>query len=70
MSASASVSVSVSVNGGDFRFAVPLDSPQSVNPIRTLTVPGFGAAANLTSPPFTLTLTRRIPPRLVLLKTY
>ena len=52
--------------------AVPLDSPQSVNPTRILTVPGFGGAANLKSPPFTLTLTLtlRIPPRLVLLKTY
>jgi hypothetical protein len=35
-----------------------------VNPTRILTVPGFGGTANLKSPPFTLTLTLRIPPRL------
>ena len=44
--------------------AVPLDSRQSVNPTWILTVPGFGGAANLQSPPFTLTLTLTIPPRL------
>ena len=51
--------------------AVPLDSPQSVNPTRILTVPGFGGTANLQSPPLTLTLTLtlRIPPRLVIQQT-
>ena len=49
--------------------AVPLDSPQSVNPTWILTVPGFGGTANLKSPPFTLTLTLRIPPRLVIQQT-
>ena len=58
----------MSTGGWDMALpAVPLDSRQSVNPTWILTVPGFGGAANLQSPPFTLTLTLtlRIPPRLV-----
>jgi len=36
----------------------------SMNPTWILTMPGFGGTANLKSPPFTLTLTLTIPPRL------